>query len=77
MICTDVASMPEKAEIGQSRCQEWSFRSPVEPRVYEYMLIAHHGRSLHDLFTSHDSSRRPFWSDVENNCFPYISLLDV
>jgi WD40 repeat protein len=55
MICTEVASMPEKAEIGQSRCQDWSFRSPVESRVYEYMLIAHRGRNPHDPFTSHDS----------------------
>jgi hypothetical protein len=75
--CTEVASMPEKAEIGQSRCQEWSFRSPVESRVYEYMLIAHHDRNLHEPFTSHGSSRRPFRSDVENKCFSYISLLDV
>jgi hypothetical protein len=69
--------MPEKAEIGQSRCQEWSFRSPVESGVYEYMLIAHHNRNPHNPFTPHDSSRQPFRSDVENQCSSFISLLDV
>jgi hypothetical protein len=54
-----------------------SFRSPVESRVYEYMMIAHHGRNPHDPFTSHGSSRRPFRSDVENECSSCISLLDV